>query len=244
MSAETSVQDDRLRTLLESRPRATPSSLKKPAALVSQMTPRRFRPPARTIATRVVRPLSLRRLAALVNELRSAGQEVLLHLGCGPRPKAGYINIDLVGARIDVALDLARGLPLPDGSVDGVFHEHVLEHLPTRVGYGFLRECRRVLRPGGVLRVVVPDAGACIDSYSGKISSAWADSEPVKIMAIEKLFYEHQHVAMYDEEKLTALMRVAGFREVARRDYGESALSPVPDTEKRRGGSLYVEGTA
>lgn len=242
MTAETTAKDERLRALLESKPRPAPSSLRRPAALVSRVTPRWLRLPARTVATRAIAPVARRRLAARVTQLRSTGQDVLLHLGCGPRPKAGYINVDLLGAQVDVALDLATGLPLSDGSVDGIFHEHVLEHLPTRVGYAFLQECRRVLRPGGVLRVVVPDAGACIDSYSGKISSAWADSEPVKLMAVEKLFYEHQHVAMYDEEKLTALMRAAGFVEVARREYGDTALSPVPDTEKRRGGSLYVEG--
>ena len=126
--------------------------------------------------------------------------------------------------------------------MDGVFHEHVLEHLPIKVGFQFLCECRRVLKQGGILRVCVPDAGACIDSYAGKISSQWADSAPVPMMAVEKLFYEHQHVAMYDATKLTAMMRLAGFREVAQRQYGDSALSPIPDTERRSAGGLRVEG--
>jgi SAM-dependent methyltransferase len=56
-----------------------------------------------------------------------------------------------------VCWNLRRGIPFPDASVDVVYHSHVLEHLEREDAPGFLRECRRVLKPGGVLRVVVPD---------------------------------------------------------------------------------------
>lgn len=53
--------------------------------------------------------------------------------------------------------DLARGIPFPDASVDAVYHSHVLEHLDRDVARGFIQECARVLRPGGVIRIVIPD---------------------------------------------------------------------------------------
>lgn len=53
--------------------------------------------------------------------------------------------------------DLARGIPFVDRSVDVVYHSHVLEHLDREVAIEFIRECGRVLRPGGWLRIVVPD---------------------------------------------------------------------------------------
>lgn len=56
-----------------------------------------------------------------------------------------------------VVHDLSRGIPFPDASVDVVYHSHVLEHLDRDVAHRFIRECARVLRPGGLIRVVVPD---------------------------------------------------------------------------------------
>lgn len=56
-----------------------------------------------------------------------------------------------------MAHDLSKGIPFADGTVDVVFHNNVLEHLDREVAEGFLVECRRVLKPGGIHRIVVPD---------------------------------------------------------------------------------------
>jgi SAM-dependent methyltransferase len=53
--------------------------------------------------------------------------------------------------------NLAKGIPFADGSVDAVYHSHLLEHLDRTVAIDFLLECKRVLKRGGVLRIVVPD---------------------------------------------------------------------------------------
>lgn len=53
--------------------------------------------------------------------------------------------------------DLRKGIPFPDQTFDAVYHCHVLEHIDREAAPVFLRECRRVLRSGGILRVVVPD---------------------------------------------------------------------------------------
>lgn len=64
-----------------------------------------------------------------------------------------YLNLP----RNIVAHDLSRGLPFADASIDVVYHSHMLEHLDRPVVPGFLAEVRRVLKPGGVHRIVVPD---------------------------------------------------------------------------------------
>ncbi len=53
--------------------------------------------------------------------------------------------------------DLRKGIPFPDGVFDAVYHSHVLEHFSKSEALPFLKECRRVLKPGGIIRVVVPD---------------------------------------------------------------------------------------
>ena len=61
--------------------------------------------------------------------------------------------------------DLSQGIPFPDASVDVVYHSHMLEHLDREVVGHFLVECGRVLRPGGVIRIVVPDIERCCRDY-------------------------------------------------------------------------------
>lgn len=80
------------------------------------------------------------------------------NLGCGNQIYAGWTNIDIVrtGPSV-VAHDLSTSIPLPDASCDVVYHSHVLEHLKRADAQFFMRECFRVLKPGGFLRVAVPD---------------------------------------------------------------------------------------
>lgn len=64
-----------------------------------------------------------------------------------------------------VLWDLSKGIPFADQTFDGVYHCHVLEHIDRDAAPTFLRECCRVLKPGGVLRVVVPDLEAQARHY-------------------------------------------------------------------------------
>jgi predicted SAM-dependent methyltransferase len=81
-----------------------------------------------------------------------------LNLGCGRRFHADWENLDLFPVSLTVrAHDLRKGIPYPDGSLDVVYHSHILEHFPKPAALGLLRECHRVLKSGGVIRVAVPD---------------------------------------------------------------------------------------
>ncbi len=90
---------------------------------------------------------------------KSPGTQLrLLNLGCGARFHPEWTNVDLAPSDPSVVRhDLLAPLPFADNTFDGVYHSHVLEHLPRDRAVPFLRECRRVLRPGATLRVAVPD---------------------------------------------------------------------------------------
>ncbi|REJ65422.1 MAG: methyltransferase domain-containing protein [Planctomycetota bacterium] len=81
-----------------------------------------------------------------------------LNLGCGSRFVPSWTNVDIRSRSPHViAHDLRRPLPFPDASFDFVYTSHVLEHFDRDDGETFLHEAARMLRPGGILRVVVPD---------------------------------------------------------------------------------------
>lgn len=82
----------------------------------------------------------------------------LVNLGCGRRVHPQWVNFDFVASVPGVRqADLRKGIPLPDQSVDAIYHSHVLEHFSRPDGERLLKECCRVLKPGGTIRVVVPD---------------------------------------------------------------------------------------
>jgi len=89
-----------------------------------------------------------------------------LNLGCGERFHGSWININFVSTGKNVvAHDLKKGIPFADNSFDVVYHSHVLEHFPKVEALTFIRECYRVLRPQGILRVVVPDLEQIVRMY-------------------------------------------------------------------------------
>lgn len=82
----------------------------------------------------------------------------MLNIGCGHRYHRDWTNIDLSPATPDViGYNILKGLPFETGSFDVVYHSHILEHLSRVDGQTLMQECYRVLKPGGVIRVVVPD---------------------------------------------------------------------------------------
>jgi predicted SAM-dependent methyltransferase len=92
-----------------------------------------------------------------------------LNIGCGQRYCSGWTNIDYVGSEDVLAHDLRKGLPFPDESFDVVYHSHVLEHISKQDAGAFMKECFRVLKQNGILRVVVPDLELLVRNYLCKL---------------------------------------------------------------------------
>lgn len=83
----------------------------------------------------------------------------------------------VLGTDPDIVLhDLRKGIPYPNSSLDAVYHSHFLEHLEREAGFALLLECKRVLKPSGILRVVVPDLEAQVLNYLNAVHSVAAGS--------------------------------------------------------------------
>jgi predicted SAM-dependent methyltransferase len=101
-----------------------------------------------------------------------------LNLGCGSRYHPEWINIDITPSGESViAHDLSLGIPLPDGSCDAVYHSHLLEHLRQPAAVQFLRECYRVMKPGGIVRIAIPDLEQICRVYLEKLEEALKDAQ-------------------------------------------------------------------
>jgi SAM-dependent methyltransferase len=98
---------------------------------------------------------------------------ILVNIGCGTVFHPDWINLDSAPASPEVRFHDARhGLPFADASVDAVYHAHMLEHLEGDDARNFLIECHRILRPGGVVRVVVPDLEGIAQAYLHELTAA------------------------------------------------------------------------
>ena len=102
----------------------------------------------------------------------------LVNIGCGAVYHPAWTNLDTAPSAAAVqCCDARAGLPFPDASVDAVYHSHMLEHLDDASARSFLLECHRILRPGGILRVVVPDLEGIARAYLRELASAGAGGD-------------------------------------------------------------------
>jgi glycosyltransferase involved in cell wall biosynthesis/predicted SAM-dependent methyltransferase len=196
-------------------------------------------------------PWRRQRLAALRRR-----RALRVNVACGPHVLPGFVNLDLRPCSPEViGWDCRRRLPLATESADGIRVEHFLEHLEPREELpAFLADCVRVLRPGGVLRVIVPDAERYLQAYcrsdlSGfrelAVPDPFPDDLPTRMDIINHVFHQWQeHRWGYDFETLAQRLRCAGFERVERTAYGAS-LDPqlAQDRESHAAHSLYVDAT-
>jgi predicted SAM-dependent methyltransferase len=90
-----------------------------------------------------------------------------LHLGSGPIGLPGWFNTDLSPQTDSVVyLDARKPFVIDDETFDYVFSEHMIEHISRSAGLFMLRECWRVLKPGGTIRVATPDLAVVLGLYS------------------------------------------------------------------------------
>ena len=156
---------------------------------------------------------------------------VRLHIGCGENSYRGWVNIDREALRgVDYVLDVRRGLPFEN--VAAIYAEHFLEHLSLEEGLAFLRECRRVLSPEGVLRVSTPNLDWVLLThyhYGQWASDKEADLDCVRI---NRAFHGWGHQFLYNRQMLTSVLRASGFPRISFHRYGESSLPEMRGLER------------
>ena len=185
-----------------------------------------------------------------------ADKDLKLHFGCGSNIKEGYINIDL-NNEVDLSLDLRERLPFLTDSCSMIYSEHFLEHLgyPDEAMF-FLRECYRILRPGGIFSVGVPDTEWPIRAYTGDPyyadwfqyvkENAYPKWITTKMECVNHSFRQgDEHKFAYDFETLKRALEIAEFIEVKRRNFNPSLDSERSryslDSDKSKCTTLYVD---
>jgi predicted SAM-dependent methyltransferase len=132
---------------------------------------------------------------------------------------------------------LEYGLPFGDETVDVIYSSHALEHMFREEAEALLRDARRALKPGGLIRIAVPDVEyACQLFHQG-----------AKEQALEYFFsrsrsgYLNHHHYMYDFDLLKTLLETAGFRQVERRAFREGNVPDLNVLDNRPDETLFVE---
>lgn len=185
--------------------------------------------------------------------LLSGRSSLHLHLGCGARIVPGWINIDAFERPgLDLRWDLRDPLPCPDGAAALIYSEHFLEHLERDDAEAFLRETLRLLAPGGVLRLGVPDAGLYLRAYAeGRrdffdrlrhLGGAVVPLEtPVEVInQVFRMGGHHRYA--WDLETLDGALRRAGFADVRPFPPGRASRPDLClDDPEHAFETLYVE---
>jgi predicted SAM-dependent methyltransferase len=156
---------------------------------------------------------------------------------------------------ISLNFNILPSLPLVDGTIRGINLSHFLEHFDLGTGLDILRNCRRVLRPGGVLRVSCPDLRKYALAYLAGDSDFYARTGSLAycnyrglptagaVFAGKAYDGSNGHKWFYDAETVIVQLREAGFAQAEARNLHESRLPRIKEIEPayREIESFYVE---
>jgi predicted SAM-dependent methyltransferase len=205
--------------------------------------------------SRVLRPARQRAFQQQVQAARAAGP-VRVTIGAGRKPVPGWINTDIVW-QADAYLDITRPWPVPDGSIDFIYADNVIEHVTLDLGRAVFRHAYAALRPGGVFRLATPDVEAVARQYleNGELARAGMERNrelgknfvhPVELIRETFVGAKHYLGFCYDLASISAEMSAVGF-EVERVPAGKSEHPELTGLEVRmhpaeQATALIVEG--
>ena len=139
----------------------------------------------------------------------------LLKLNLGSRDRAipGFKGMDIdQHAGVDFVGDVSDLSRFDSGSVGEIMASHVLEHFPHTKTLAVLKEWARVLVPGGILYVAVPDFKRTVELYQKHGLIDWVQN----FLMGDQGYATAYHYALFDEERLLNLLFAAGFYEASR----------------------------
>jgi predicted SAM-dependent methyltransferase len=166
---------------------------------------------------------------------------VKINFGCGTEQRLpGWINVDRdLHAAPDVVADLSKEMPFPSASVDFIFSEALLEQLNLLQSAIFLRECRRVLKPTGVMRLLAADLEKFARTYLNNpdwLVETWETTTgvPLKTRKACEVLNAGIRVGQFffDGETFQHLARGSGFR-VEKVEYRKSRSVELRDIDIR-----------
>jgi predicted SAM-dependent methyltransferase len=143
-----------------------------------------------------------------------------LHLGCGKIRLPGFLNVDIQpGPAVDYVCDI-RKLDFEDSSFELIYSCAAIEHVGRREWIDLLREWRRVLKPGGLLRISTNDFEACIARYQEEKNM----EELLGILIGGQKDDYDWHGMIFDYKTMESGLIEAGFENVQRYDWRQTEL--------------------
>jgi predicted SAM-dependent methyltransferase len=175
----------------------------------------------------------------------------LLNLGCGPHIYPGWVNADDYAPkrrlrerqfRPNWHLDITKPWKCSDDRWDGIFTEHVIEHVTYSQAMFVLRECLRTLKLGTWLRISVPDLAKYVRVYREEAEASLPLSFPHPALAVSFLTQMHLHKSTWDSDLMIKVLTELGFKDAQSVDFGiGNDQRLIQDDKDKKGESLYVE---
>ena len=180
-----------------------------------------------------------------------------LELGAGPKARRGWLATNLGGNENVLPLDATKAFPIQDRSFDYVYSEHMIEHIPFEAGRSMLRECFRILRPEGVVRIATPSVGFLMGLFSADRTELedryveWATRlfvpgapAPMPSFVFNNFVRAWGHEFIYDRATLRLALSEAGFTNIKECRVCESeheALRNLENIHRMADGFLALE---
>ena len=171
-----------------------------------------------------------------------------LNWGCGACGERGWINSDQKkGPGIDLSCDIREGLPLETDSIDYAVSIHALPEVPYPGLVPVLQELRRVIKPGGVLRLALPDLEKGFQAYHRNDRDYFLipDEDMRSLggkLVLQLIWYGYSRT-LFTHDFIEELLQKAGYRSVSRCEFKQTE-SPYPEIvqlDNREAESLFVE---
>lgn len=181
-----------------------------------------------------------------IREYLAAQSVRKLQLGAGNHAPPGWLNTDISPRLGQIYLDATQPYPFPDGSFQYVFSEHMIQALTWEGGIAMLKECYRVLAPGGKLRIVTPNLAKFVrlltenpDADARQFIAAklritgWPATAVGGAYIVNRQAHDWGHQFLYDPATLRKSLELAGFKRITEYRVDEKTVPVFREAEMR-----------
>lgn len=172
----------------------------------------------------------------------------MLHIGCGKHVLPGWLNADsyIQDPALPVCrFDASQKFPFADEAFAYVFSEHMIEHISYVAGRHMLAECKRVLKPGGILRLSTPDLDFLLDlrrpdksplqldyiRWAAETNTPGVPDLTNEVFLINNFVRDWGHTFIYDEKTLVQSLQLTGFSKLQKCGLQESSVECLRNLE-------------